>query len=343
MHAVVTVTLNPAIDRTVWVDRLRVGGTNRTAETRATIGGKGINVARTLARLGVPVIALGIAGEDQAPAIERHLATLGVRSRFLSTPGETRTNLKLIEGDGRLTEINGSGPEVSGELLDALERELLSVVEGQRARTVVFAGSLPPGADASLYATWTRKLHDFPGTVRVLADTSDQALALVAAARPFLVKPNRVEAEALLGHAIDGTDDACVAAQEIAGLGPRAVLLSLGRRGAVAACDGTARVLEAPAIDTASGRLLTTVGAGDAMVARIAAELARSDGIREPGPDDFYAMCRSAIDQAAEEIGRGLAVDQSSDRTPQETERGPGGADRSVVRAFGESEEPMVS
>src|SRR4051794_26211933 len=110
---VVTVTLNPAIDRTVWVEHLVPGRTHRTADTRASIGGKGINVARTVARLGIPVHALGIAGEDQAHAIERYLGSLGVRARFLATPGETRTNLKLIEqASGRLTEINGSGPVV---------------------------------------------------------------------------------------------------------------------------------------------------------------------------------------------------------------------------------------
>ena len=119
MRRIVTVTLNPAIDRTVWVDALVPGTTVRTADTRASFGGKGINVARGVARIGAPVTALGLAGEDQATTIERHLESLGVAANFIRTPGETRTNLKIIEQvTGRLTEINGSGAQVSSEQIE---------------------------------------------------------------------------------------------------------------------------------------------------------------------------------------------------------------------------------
>ncbi|MDQ2933617.1 MAG: 1-phosphofructokinase family hexose kinase [Chloroflexota bacterium] len=300
---IVTLTLNPAIDRTVWVDELVPGTTHRTADMHATFGGKGINVARVVARIGAPVVALGLAGEDQATPIERYLDSLGVPSRFIRTPGETRTNLKVIEqATGRLTEINGSGPEVSTDQVDELERELLSVVEGRRAAAVVFAGSLPRGVDASVYARWTEILRGAWPNLRVLADTSDEALERITRAGPFFLKPNRVEAAALTGRRIETAEDAQVAAREIIRQGARGVLVSLGSAGSVAAWGAEVEVLSPNQIEVPPGQLQTTVGAGDAMVARIAVELAKLDGAHV-GPKAFFAMCRLAAAEAEAQIG----------------------------------------
>ncbi len=302
---IVTVTLNPAIDRTVWVDRLVPGRTHRSAETRATIGGKGINVARTVSQLAVPVYALGVAGEDQAASIVQHLVSLGVQARFRSTPGETRTNLKVIEREsGRLTEINGTGPVVSPELLASLETELLSMVARTEAVAVVLAGSLSAGIDAPVYERWTRHLRRLGLPVRVLVDASDEALARVVEAGPFMVKPNRVEAEGLVGRPIGSIDDAVAAAAEIQRLGPQNVLLSLGSLGAVACSNGETRVLTPRPVGSPVDGLLTTVGAGDAMVARIAVELARFDAPAVQ-PSEFFAMCRLAVAQAERHIAVG--------------------------------------
>jgi 1-phosphofructokinase len=300
----VTVTLNPAIDRTVWVDELIPGTTHRTADSRAALGGKGINVARVLAGIGGPVVAMGLAGEDQAGAMEGDLEALGVRARFIRVPGETRTNLKIIEqASGRLTEINGSGPEVSPARVADLETELLGVVRDVDAAAVVFAGSLPLGVDPSVYARWTRLLADRNPDVRVVVDTSDQALEFAVAAAPFLVKPNRDEAEALTERTIEDATDAVAAAREIAGRGPESVLLSLGAAGAVAVWrdDAAAEVIPGRPQEAPVGQLQSTVGAGDAMVARVAAELARTDGAGV-GSREFFAMCRLAVQQAEGQI-----------------------------------------
>jgi 1-phosphofructokinase len=303
MQRIVTVTLNPAIDRTVWVDALVPGTTTRTADTRASFGGKGINVARGVARIGAPVIALGLAGEDQASSIERHLESLGVPSRFIRTPGETRTNLKIIEQEnGRLTEINGSGPEVTTGEVDALESELLSVADHEDVGVVVFAGSLPMGVDASVYARWTEVLRARKPAIRVLADTSDEALEQVARARPFLLKPNREEASALTHRRLESDADAGEAAQQILALGVGGVLISLGSAGAIAGWGNDVERLPAGSVRVPAGQLQTTVGAGDAMVARIAAELAKLDGA-EVGPGAFFAMCRLAVAEAEAQIG----------------------------------------
>jgi len=309
MQPIVTVTLNPAIDRTVWVEALVPGTTIRTADTHATFGGKGINVARGVARIGAPVMALGLAGEDQATPIERYLESLGVPSRFIRIPGETRTNLKIIEqASGRLTEINGSGPEVSPDQVDALEDELLAVVDRQGAGVVVFAGSLPLGVNPSVYARWTDALRARQPNLRVLADTSDEALEQVARAHPFFLKPNRVEAAALTGRHVETDADAAEAAKAILELGVRGVLVSLGAAGAVAGWGSEVERLPASAVEMPAGQLQTTVGAGDAMVARIATELARLDGA-DVHQQAFFAMCRLAVAEAESQIG-GVVVPQ---------------------------------
>ena len=303
MRRIVTVTLNPAIDRTVWVDALVPGTTVRTADTRASFGGKGINVARGVARIGAPVTALGLAGEDQATTIERHLQSLGVAANFIRIPGETRTNLKIIEQvNGRLTEINGSGAQVSSEQIEALEHELLSEVGREEVGVVVFAGSLPMGVDASVYARWTEILRVEQPNLRVLVDASDEALERVARARPFFLKPNRVEAAALTGRRIETDADATEAATQILALGVQGVLLSLGSAGAVAGWGNEVERLPASPIAVPPGHLQTTVGAGDAMVARVAVELAKLDGA-EVERGDFYAMCRLAVAEAEAQIG----------------------------------------
>ncbi len=309
MRSIVTVTLNPAIDRTAWIERLEPGATHRTATSRASIGGKGINVARTAARLGAPVIALGVAGEDQAARIEQHLASAGIRARFLAVEGETRTNLKLIErADGRMTEINGTGPEVNADVLERLTDELFGTVAREHPAAVVLAGSLPAGVPADVYARWTHGLHRSQGDGRgpeVIVDASDEPLVLALDAHPFLVKPNRVEAGTILGRTIDGDEDACRAARELVARGPRAVLLSLGAGGAVAAMGDTAEWIPAADLATSEGRLVTTVGAGDAMVARIAVEVARRDPATAMTPSAFIAACRLAVEQAAAHISTG--------------------------------------
>ena len=322
---IVTVTLNPAIDRTVWVDELVPGTTLRTSDTRATFGGKGINVARVVARLGTPVVAIGLAGEDQAGPMEHHLESLGVRARLIRVPGETRTNLKVVEqGTGRLTEINGSGPEVSSELIGAVERELLAVLADERAPAVVFAGSLPLGVDPTVYARWTTAVRRGLPEVRVLADTSDEALQLVTEAAPFFLKPNRVEAETLTGRRIESTEDAAAAALDVARRCP-CVLLSLGSRGAVASTDGEVRVSEPRVIDVPPGQLQTTVGAGDAMVARVAVELAALDG-KPVGPETFFDIARRAVTEAERQIGASDDAGETTSMPTHEPPSAPGGS-----------------
>ena len=313
MRSVLTVTLNPAFDRTVWLEQLVPGATNRALASALRIGGKGINVARAVSARGLPAIAVGIAGEDQAAPIERAMRADGVDARFVRVSGETRTNLKLIErSTGRMTEVNELGPSVDADALRAVEDAIVETIERDDVGAVVMAGSLPQGVDAEVYARWVTRIRALPGAPAVLVDASDAALAAAVDAGPFLVKPNRVEAETLLRRSIPDRDAALDAARAIVRLGPRAVLMSLGADGAVAAIGDTAEAIApesiAPdSIPTGDARLTSTVGAGDAMVARIAAGLVELDSTADGlGAAEFIELCRLAVRAATEQIRGGV-------------------------------------
>jgi len=254
---VITVTPNPALDRTLRVDELAFGGVARVQDIRVDPGGKGINVSRVLRQFGCPTTALGFLGGSSGRSIADALAALGVESDFVTIPGETRTNLTLTDGE-REIKVNEPGPVVPPSVVDALIARVR-----QRARdssAVVLSGSLPPGAPLELYAELIRVIRD-EGSKPVL-DTAGAPLAHGAAAGPYLVKPNRREAEALLGMTLDTDDAIREALRRLSGYGIPVVTLSLGARGAVCARDGMAWRAEAPPV-----AVLSTVGSGDAFLA----------------------------------------------------------------------------
>lgn len=252
-----TVTPNPAVDRTLRVDDLTFGGIARVQDTQVDPGGKGINVSRVLRQFGCPTAVLGLAGGSSGQSLVHALAALSIESDFITIPGETRTNLTLTDGE-REIKVNEPGPSVPRTAIDAL----LARVR-QRARessAVVLSGSLPPGVPAELYAELIRTIRD-EGSKPVL-DTAGPPLAHGVVARPYLIKPNRREAEVLLGLALDTDDAIREALRRLSGYGIPVVALSLGTRGAVCACDGVAWRVEAPPIVVQS-----TVGSGDAFLA----------------------------------------------------------------------------
>jgi 1-phosphofructokinase len=179
---VVTVTLNPAIDVTGRLDKLRPGETNRLSESTVNTGGKGINAARLIKVLGGDVIAAGFADSRFISALN------GLDHRFIRVD-ETRINMKVVDGGGVMTEINSPGVSVGAEAYGEMERLLLSVCTPDTV--FVLSGSLPPDAPAGLYAGYIRMLRD--KGARVVLDASGEALRLGALEQPDAVKPNRDE------------------------------------------------------------------------------------------------------------------------------------------------------
>ncbi len=272
---IATVTLNPSLDEWVELPALRLGALNRATQFVRYPGGKGLNVSRVAHELGHATIAYLCAGGSDGAILRHHLRQMGVRHHYVEAAGATRNNYKLITRRPQaLTEINTAGPRVPPAALSALLRALCR--QRPPPQAVALCGSLPQGVSAALYRRWTSTLRR--RRVRVLVDTSGRALREALQARPWAVKPNRQEAEEVLGRRIRSLTDAVVAAQQLRARGPEVVLLSLGAQGALMAHGVPRAVWQAvpPRV-----RVRSAVGAGDSFVGGFLTGCARDLGLPE--------------------------------------------------------------
>lgn len=259
---IVTVTLNPAVDKTLLVPGFTVGKTNRGEIERLDPGGKGINVAKALKQLGCPVTAIGFVAGMNGRFILRALEALEIPADFVDVEGETRVNLKIADSEsGTETEINESGFPVGPEHLERFQEKLGEYAS--RAKVVVFSGSLPPGAPQGTYAGLLA-IARAQGAMTML-DTSGAALAKGMEGRPDFVKPNRAEAEELLRKRLDNHTELARAVRELLDMGPSMAVISMGAEGLVAGRRGRIVLAVPPAVQARS-----SVGAGDALVAGFA-------------------------------------------------------------------------
>src|SRR6059036_159083 len=185
---IVTVTLNAAVDRTLTVPNFQRGQRHRASAGVTLAGGKGINVARALKALGVPVVATGLVGGATGTRIVEELTAEAILNDFVRIEGESRTSTAVVDPTGETyTEINEWGPAVRPEELQTLLEKLRYLSQG--AEMVVFAGSLPRDVEPGFYADATRDLAR--RQIPVALDTEGQPLALGVEAEPFLVTPNQ--------------------------------------------------------------------------------------------------------------------------------------------------------
>ena len=252
-----TLTLNPSIDYHMDPMSLNYGHTNRSRAESYTYGGKGINVSVVLKNLGVETVALGLVGGYTGREICRLVEAEGVKTDFVSlSEGVSRINVKL---SGRPeTEINAAGPNVTEEEREALIARLEQAGEGD---TVVLSGSVPASLGAGFYAYLMRRLS-LQG-IRVVLDASGPDLIRGLAMGPYLVKPNRAEAEAFIGQELKTEQELIYAMGVMQGRGAKNVLLSLGADGALFLSENGA-VYRAQGF---RGHVVNTVGAGDSMLA----------------------------------------------------------------------------
>ncbi len=194
---IVTVTLNPAIDKIYWVDRLLIGETTqeefltRAWRSSTSAGGKGVNISILLARFGVENVAMGFVGGYTGHVIVRGLRDEGVTTNFVWTTGETRTNVTILERGREFIPImvGEEGPTVSADELARFMRRYNRIIP--RAKWVVIAGSLPPGVDPDIYRVLAMQAR--AAGARVVAMAGGPALTRVLAAAPYLVKPDTRE------------------------------------------------------------------------------------------------------------------------------------------------------
>ena len=263
-----TVTMNPALDKTVEIPSLRVDGVNRIVSMRADPGGKGINVSKVIRKLGSGSVALGILGGDTGRRILRELEALGIETCFHFVEGETRTNMKIIDPVGHTnTDINEPGLRVSEEILNGLLVELLGRIV--RDDIVVISGSLPAGAPNDTYYLWTKACRD--RGAKVFLDADGELLCQGIKASPYLIKPNNHELSSLVGKELTSTAGLAGTARKIMEeykIG--CVVVSMGSQGALYLTEG--RCLYAEGLKVPVG---STVGAGDSVVAALAVALER--------------------------------------------------------------------
>jgi tagatose 6-phosphate kinase len=263
---IVTVTMNAALDRTVTVPNFQRGHRHRASSVLTVAGGKGINIARALKRLDVPVVATGLSGGRTGTRIVEELTAEAILNDFVRIKEESRTSTAVVDPTvNTYTEINEWGPRVSPGELEVLLEKLHYLARG--ADYVVFAGSLPRAVDEGFYGEAIRDLHR--RGVRVVLDTEGDPLRLGLEAEPELVSPNQHEAEQLVGQEFDGDDDFLMALDAIAEMGARAVHITT-ESGCFALLreDRQMRRLraDAPLLEPVS-----VVGAGDVLLAQFLA------------------------------------------------------------------------
>jgi 1-phosphofructokinase family hexose kinase len=259
---IVTVTLNAAVDRTLTVPNFQLGHRHRASAGLTLAGGKGINVARTLKALDVPVVATGLVGGRTGTRIVEDLTTEAILNDFVRISGESRTSTMVVDpAGGTSTEIYEWGPHVSREELEMLLEKIAYLARA--ADLVVLAGSLPRGVDAGFYAEIVRELAR--RRVRVVLDAEGEPLRLGVEAEPWLVSPNQREAEGLVGQEFHDEEDFMMALDAIAELGARNVLIGHGA-GAFALFREERRTQRFEA-NIPQHEPLAPVGAGDAMLA----------------------------------------------------------------------------
>ncbi|HEX8105885.1 MAG TPA: 1-phosphofructokinase family hexose kinase [Solirubrobacteraceae bacterium] len=265
---IITVTLNTAVDKTLAVPNFRLGRRHRTVEQTTMPGGKGVNVARALKTLGLPVIATGMAGGATGTRIVEQLTHFSVLSDFVRIREESRTNTAVIDPTtGEQTEINERGPAVSEPEIEMFADKLLYLAQG--ASLCVFAGSLPRQVDIDIYARLIPELRRLG--VATVVDTDGDPLRRAVRAEPDVISPNVLEAEELVGHEFNDEEDHLIAVREMAELGAREAIMTApdGCYALMAHEDGVAPGT-APALYRVRGPVLeprATVGSGDAFLA----------------------------------------------------------------------------
>lgn len=266
-----TVTLNPALDKTVEIPGMALDTVNRITEMRTDPGGKGINVSKVIAKLGGESCAVGILGGGSGKMLEKLLEGEPFATRFRFVEGQTRTNLKIIDRERHTnTDINEPGLTVTDADLDALLRELLA--ELRPGDIVVLAGSLPKGAPQDTYRSWTAACKK--AGARVFLDADGALLAEGIKAAPYLIKPNDDELSRLAGKKLETLEELTAEGRKLLERGIERVVISLGGRGALYLRKGSTIYAEGLRVPVGS-----TVGAGDSVVAALA--YAEAQGLSE--------------------------------------------------------------
>lgn len=287
---IITVTMNPAMDKTIDVETLERGGLNRISHVEMDAGGKGINVSKTISELGGNSIATGFLAGNTGKAIGHVLEDWKIKSDFINVAGETRTNTKVFEASGRLTELNEPGPVIEAKDI----RGLLEKLDGYADERILFvlAGSVPQGVDKDIYRRIIERVHK--RGAKVLLDADGELFRRALEAGPDMIKPNRTELEQYAEHAGEASEQELIkTAEDLMKKGVEHIAVSMGRSGALF-LNKELRV-KCPGLQV---KAHSTVGAGDAMVAALS--YAWDKGMK---PEETVKLCMAVSAGAVTTIG----------------------------------------
>lgn len=280
---ILTVTLNPAIDKTYTVGELMPGHVNRMESMENIPGGKGINVSKILRQYARPVTATGFLGGYTGKWIEQRVREMGMECDFVKTKGDTRCSMNVIAGNGFVTEILEPGPWIDAEerlVFFGKYRELVKECE-----LAVLSGSAAPGLPKDIYAELI-KIARACGK-RVILDTSQELLSKGVEAGPYLVKPNRRELEFLSGRKCSCHEEVLDAARKLLEKDITYVAVSVGEKGMYLIGRERRLFARAPQV-----KALNTVGSGDCACAALAMSIL-------DGEDMERMLCRAVAVSAA--------------------------------------------
>ena len=258
---IITVTLNPAMDKTMILDGIEIGEVNRADSVRNDVGGKGINVSKVLKAFGTDSVATGFLGGILEDLFHKELKKLEIEDRFISVEGNTRTNIKLVDRKNSTnTDINEPGPLISSSELEKFLRIFNDAVhEGD---LVVLSGGIPQNIPSDIYGTLTRKAKE--KGAKVVVDADGEALSHALKEIPYMIKPNEKELAAFLGKEVLSEQEIIEEAKAFVKKGIHKVLVSRGEKGSVFVTENTVHIGRGIKVEVKS-----TVGAGDSMVAAL--------------------------------------------------------------------------
>lgn len=269
---ILTVTLNPAVDKTYRTQELIPGHINRMKEMENLPGGKGINVSKILCQYACPVTATGFLGGYTGRWIEERLRHMGIGCDFVHVEGDTRCSMNIVANNGFVTEILEPGPTICAEERLLFYEKYRELVE--KCELVVVSGSAAPGLPDDIYVELVNIARDYDK--KVLLDTSQELLAKGIAAGPYLVKPNRRELEYLAGHRCSGQTEILVAAHKLLSRGVTYVAVSVGDKGMYLLSAERNLFARAPRVKVAN-----TVGCGDCACASFAMSILKGESMEE--------------------------------------------------------------
>lgn len=255
---IVTVSLNPALDKSLVVDSFGIDSVNRVLGSRMDAGGKSINVAKLISSMGGETVATGIVGGNSGAFIQKQLGDMGIRHDFVISENPTRTNLKIMDRVRRTTtELNEPGAPVTEQLLRQVWQKIESLASC--GDFVVISGANPPGMEDDIVAQWITNLKE--QGIKVALDTVGTPLRLGIQAKPNVIKPNLAELSELFGEQLHYLRDVIAAARQIIQQGVETVVVSMGAEGALFVTRE--KILQCPGIPVP---ICSTVGSGDAML-----------------------------------------------------------------------------